>query len=598
MTKTFKRKGFTLIELLIVIGIIAILAAAVIIAVNPGEKLAQARDNRRERDLIALESAVYIEWIDENRIHPNIPIAGEGEEPEDKAKEICNTNIEAVVCGDLVDLSDLTTKYLAIMPVDPHGGINPNGTGYEIVFVSNPTVALRASRAETRPVAIGPITAIDPTGYILTMSISGSGTTSPSGGMYNYDYEETISLSASPSTGFEFTNWSATAGTFGDANEAETTFTMPAQNVIVTANFEAEEYTLTYTAGTGGTIDGTSPQTVIHGEDGTEVTAVPDEGYEFVDWSDAVSTPSRTDTNVTGDITVTANFEELLSMYVPEGAEGYDKDGTLVIAEEASGTLEDSAGQVVFKEAKDYGEVSIDRIDEVDVFLVGGGGGGRYQGGGGGYVRSFFNVSFESPVSVVVGNGGLGTWTDAINPARDGEKSSFGVYDADGGFGNYPSTTFAGYDGGSGSTAYFDGGGSSSPGPGGSDGSDGLAAMQAGNMHEGGIGQGFSTRLFNQKYNESTSKWETIDPSSVATLYAGGGGGGRGASTSGQSLGGAGGGGYGSPDGYAAGGDGTSNTGGGGGGGGGSGGSKPGNGGSGIVIVRWGGYNFDYDPTN
>ena len=46
-------------------------------------------------------------------------------------------------------------------------------------------------------------------------------------------------------------------------------------NVSVTANFAINTYTLTYTAGANGTITGTSPQTVNHGADGSEVTAVP-----------------------------------------------------------------------------------------------------------------------------------------------------------------------------------------------------------------------------------------------------------------------------------------------------------------------------------
>ena len=44
------------------------------------------------------------------------------------------------------------------------------------------------------------------------------------------------------------------------------------------------------------------------GADGSTVTAVPDAGYHFVDWSDGVLTAARTDLNVTGDLTVTANF--------------------------------------------------------------------------------------------------------------------------------------------------------------------------------------------------------------------------------------------------------------------------------------------------
>ena len=41
------------------------------------------------------------------------------------------------------------------------------------------------------------------------------------------------------------------------------------------------------------------------------MTAVPDAGYEFVDWSDGVLTASRTDQNVTADINVTASFIEV-----------------------------------------------------------------------------------------------------------------------------------------------------------------------------------------------------------------------------------------------------------------------------------------------
>jgi len=69
-----------------------------------------------------------------------------------------------------------------------------------------------------------------------------------------------------------------------------------------------ETYTLTYSAGPGGTISGTTPQTVAYGGNGSAVTAAPGAGYRFVDWSDGVNTATRTDTNVAGNLSVTANF--------------------------------------------------------------------------------------------------------------------------------------------------------------------------------------------------------------------------------------------------------------------------------------------------
>ncbi len=66
---------------------------------------------------------------------------------------------------------------------------------------------------------------------------------------------------------------------------------------------------LSYLAGAGGTLTGDVSQTVNDGEDGAAVTAIADEGYHFVDWSDAVTDNPRTDTGVTEDIEVTANFE-------------------------------------------------------------------------------------------------------------------------------------------------------------------------------------------------------------------------------------------------------------------------------------------------
>lgn len=52
------KPAFTLIELLIVIAILGILAAAVMVAINPAKRLAQARDAQRKSDVNAIANAL------------------------------------------------------------------------------------------------------------------------------------------------------------------------------------------------------------------------------------------------------------------------------------------------------------------------------------------------------------------------------------------------------------------------------------------------------------------------------------------------------------------------------------------------------------
>jgi len=76
--------------------------------------------------------------------------------------------------------------------------------------------------------------------YDLTMAVApgGSGTATDLTNTSPYTAGTGVNIQAAANPGYRFVNWTAPAGTFGNATAATTTFTMPAQNATVTARFE------------------------------------------------------------------------------------------------------------------------------------------------------------------------------------------------------------------------------------------------------------------------------------------------------------------------------------------------------------------------
>ncbi|MDR3558080.1 MAG: type II secretion system protein [Candidatus Pacebacteria bacterium] len=116
--------GFTLIELLVVIGIIAILAAVVIVAVNPAHQFAIARDTQRAANVAAILDAV-----DENMSEHKGVLMCNG------AASILTTTLnflpitsDSTVGGDLG--SCLVPDYLVSLPYDPTVGTSTDPTHY------------------------------------------------------------------------------------------------------------------------------------------------------------------------------------------------------------------------------------------------------------------------------------------------------------------------------------------------------------------------------------------------------------------------------------------------------------------------------------
>ncbi|MCX6726463.1 MAG: type II secretion system protein [Candidatus Shapirobacteria bacterium] len=117
-----KRSGFTLIELVVVIGILAVLFAIVLIAINPGKQFRAANDTKRRSDVNAILNAVYQYSADQKGALP----AGIGT----SAADISLATIGAPFCNALVP------TYIADLPTDPNNtvgvGCSSFDTGYNI----------------------------------------------------------------------------------------------------------------------------------------------------------------------------------------------------------------------------------------------------------------------------------------------------------------------------------------------------------------------------------------------------------------------------------------------------------------------------------
>ena len=126
--KSALRKGFTLIELLVVIGIIGILAAVVLVAVNPGRQFNSARDTQRRSDLYSITNAIYQYAAENNGTIPT---------------DITTTPTALGTSG--IDLSqELVPTYMIAIPIDPTTG-DDGDTGYTINLDANGRIVATAS---------------------------------------------------------------------------------------------------------------------------------------------------------------------------------------------------------------------------------------------------------------------------------------------------------------------------------------------------------------------------------------------------------------------------------------------------------------------
>ncbi len=148
-------KGFTLIELLVVIGILAILLAITLIAINPARQFGQANDTKRRSDSNAILNAIGQYTASNTGNLPPELVTLQGANP-GVATTINNTNFPNL-CGQLVP------TYIPALPSDPNNnnqaGISscatvPWNTGYQVAVDANGRVTVSAPSAYAGPITV------------------------------------------------------------------------------------------------------------------------------------------------------------------------------------------------------------------------------------------------------------------------------------------------------------------------------------------------------------------------------------------------------------------------------------------------------------
>jgi hypothetical protein len=168
---------------------------------------------------------------------------------------------------------------------------------------------------------------------LRTSSTEGGSVTGPGEGTYAYQANTPVNLATQADEHYHFVEWTGDVAAIGNPQAASTNITMY-DSYSVTANFEldADWYSLTISSTSGGSVTKPGEGTFVYqGGNIVELSAQPDEDYEFVRWTGDVDTiadvyAAQSTITVNSSVSITASFESwhpepaaLLSVSSTEG---------------------------------------------------------------------------------------------------------------------------------------------------------------------------------------------------------------------------------------------------------------------------------------
>lgn len=167
---------------------------------------------------------------------------------------------------------------------------------------------IHCSKEETPDPPPDPPPAVIKYTLTVTVSPSASGSVSPSSGSYTKG--SSVSLTPTPATGYDFKEWSGSGIT---SSAIPLTFTMN-NDMNINAIFELKSYPLIITIEGEGQVTREETSTKTTATHGTtyNLTAVPSNGWEFLEWKgDLVGSSNPAQITVVDSTNITCVFRQL-----------------------------------------------------------------------------------------------------------------------------------------------------------------------------------------------------------------------------------------------------------------------------------------------